>query len=513
MKFRYSLFLLTFSLLLFSCADEEWDAHYSNSSETIDLKMWDAIRDTVSFPQYAKYSKFVEYMIQAGYDTVLNKNQAFTLFVPNNESFDGFLQVGEDLYQTLGYHISNTVLLPSNIDGARKLETFSNKFVVLSKNSEGVFVDGIHVNKQSPLFTDGYFMELESVVIPKPSLYEYFKKYSKTMSWFINQKDSLAFDVINSTPTGFDELGRTLYDSVFVTINNFETQYFPVSEEYRSKAATFLSFTHQQYEDALDNMANLLGDGFNDYRDIPLDWQEDVLLPYFLETSVFDSAITYAKLSHDTLKNIWGDSVIIDHFDINPASRFECSNGVVYTYNSFEVPELLYVDTIRIEGESLLQAKGTSRYEFKPEVFASSNAEPSLLTADIASGGEYLNVLLSPKTNFFAGEYYIDFVVPQIFPGNYIIRWRANKTTAGLISIWVNGTRLGAIDNFNFRSTVDGVKSIDRSWNYKDFQLTGVNRIATYGNVDIRVMYEGKSKYAIQGVCIDYIELIPITGK
>lgn len=513
MKFRYSLFLFLFSVLLYSCVDDEWDTHYSSTSETINVKMWDAIRDTVTFPQYAKYSKFVDYMVQAGYDTVLNKNQSFTLLIPDNKSFDNFLQVGNDLYQTLGYHISKTVFLPANIDGARKLETLSNKFVILSKNSEGIFVDGIHVKEQSPLFTDGIFLELESIAYPRPSLYEYFAKYSKTMAWFINQKDSLAFDVVNSTTIGFDEQGRTLYDSVFTKINNFEEKYFPVTQEYRSKAATFLMFTQEQYEGALNQMSNTLGAGFNDYRDIPIDWQEDVLIPYFLETSVFDSAITYSKLSHDTLKNIWGDSVVIDHFNVDPSSKYECSNGVVYSYNSFEVPEFLYVDTIRIEGESLLQSKGTARYEFIDGVTANTNAEPSILTAAEASGEEYLNVLLSPMKNFFAGEYYIDFVVPQIFPGNYTLRWRANNKTAGVISIWVNGTKLGSIDNFDFKNTIDGVKSIGRSWNYKDFQLTGTNRIATYGNVNIRVMYEDKSRYAIQGVCIDYIELIPITDK
>ena len=514
--------------------DDEWDQHYTSTSPTVDMKMWDALRDTIKFPEYSKYSKFVNYLVQAGFDSVLNKNQSFTLFVPDNKAFSNYLQVGEDLEQTMGYHIGTTAFLPVQINGSRKLQTVSKKYMQLSKVGGDVFADGIKVVEQSPLFIDGVIMELEKVAYPRPNVYEFFKKYSSVMSWYIDQQDSLAFDVVNSSALGFDNEGKTIYDSTFVIINKFEEAVFPVAQEFRDRAATFIVFTQEQYEQALNDMANKLGGIFNDYRDIPADWQEDVLIPFYLETSVFDSAITYSKLAKDTIKNIWGDSVIIDHFNVDPSSEFLCSNGKVFTMNEFEVPEELFIDTIRIEGESLIREKGDKRYEFVEEVFASSAKEPQLGTANYASGGEFLNILLSSKTKFFAGEYYIEFTIPKVFPGEYLMRWQGNNTTAGQISFWVNGKkaqftldkkvgtyRAGtytSFDNANFRNIIwqNGEKYASpvsaRGWNKLDFDLTGNNRIAQYGDLTIRVMYEGESSVK-QGINIDYIELIPVIDK
>lgn len=536
MKLRYSLLLILVSMLAFSCMDDEWDQHYTSSSPTVDMKMWDALRDTVKFPEYAKYSKFVNYLVQAGYDSVLNTNNSFTLFVPDNEAFENYLQVGEDLEQTIGYHIGSTAFLPVNINGSRKLQTISKKYIQLSKIGDDVYADGINVVNQSPVFIDGIIMELDKVAYPRPNLYEYFKKYSSVMSWYIDQQDSLAFDVVNSNALGFDADGKTIYDSTFVVVNKFEDEIFPVAQEFRNKAATFIVFSQEQYEQALNDMAFKLGAGFNDYRDIPSDWQEDVLIPYYLETSVFDSAITYAKIAKDTIKNIWGDSVIIDHFNIDASTEFQCSNGKVFTMNEFEVPEKLYVDTIRIEGESLIREKGDKRYEFIESVYASSGAyEPTLGTASIASGEEFLNILLSTKKKVFAEEYYIEFTVPKLFPGDYKMRWRASNVTGGEISFWVNGSKVPfildkkvrgylnagtyyAFENSYFRETIYqyGDKSVspssNRGWNQLDFDLTGTNKISQYGDVTIRVMYEGASRQP-QGINIDYIELIPVTDK
>jgi len=50
-----------------------------------------------------------------------------------------------------------------------------------------------------------------------------------------------------------------VYDSVTGVVNKFERDFFPVSQEFRSEAATFILFTQDQYLDALDQMALNLG--------------------------------------------------------------------------------------------------------------------------------------------------------------------------------------------------------------------------------------------------------------
>jgi hypothetical protein len=121
-----------------------------------------------------------------------------------------------------------------------------------------------------------------------------------------------------SRPIGFDEYGNTIYDTVSETFNLFEEEYFPVSEESRYKTATIVFPLEEDYNAALTEMALSLGSGYEDHTDIPLVWQNEILIPYLLEHGVFENMVEEDEfimpVYEDTLKmkNILGDSVVID---------------------------------------------------------------------------------------------------------------------------------------------------------------------------------------------------------
>jgi hypothetical protein len=551
-KKMYNYFWIAFAgLLLFSsCKNDEWDNHYQAATPRVNVKMWDALQDS------AKYSEFVRYVKKSGMDTLMVKNQGITLFVPTNDAFKDFKAIGGELSQIMSYHVARTVLIATNIQGSRKLQTLNDKFVLLEKTGEGLFFDGIKIKTNSPLFLDGTFYELETIAQPRPSLFEFTALYSDVLRDYIDSKNIRILDKPNSKQTGFTPDGQAVYDSVFSIQNYFELQYFSetnfeameiysledlnrkvsidpnfltqlsppyfsVYEEYRDQKVTFILFTQEQYNKALDRMADSLGARFNNYLDIPEDWQEEVLIPYFLDYGLFDDDVSYTEISKGRLKNVKGDSVVINPAGIDPASRFVCSNGVIYTYTDLTIPDSMYNDTIVLEGETLVRNIGGKNRWIDGVTVSHPALEPAIVNNARASGGKMLQI---PFTTAFKDQYSLKFFVPKVFPRTYKLTFQS--TTSGLTSlfeVYVNGRYIGKLDTGGRNSWLpapynDFTRNIDDEFGVRHRQVNGINNFAwkvdieQYGDVEVTFKYinggvvSGAGK---NGLVVDYISLIP----
>jgi hypothetical protein len=407
--------------------------------------------------------------------------------------------------KVLGYHILPTVLIPSGIQGSRKVQTFYEKYALIEVYENEYYYDGHEILNPSGLHEDGLFYEIADVAVPRPTLYEYFEYYVPVFQDYIDSQDSVSFDPFLSFPIGFDDEGNTIYDSVFTSLNLFERDYFPVSEESRSEVATFLLFTQEQYEGALDQMASNLGDLFSSHEDIPRSWQDEVLMPHFVKNGVFEGALQMDDFSNQALRNILGVDVKTDVSNIEATSRFICSNGVVFNYKLLEVPPSLYLDTLRFEGEDLVTVpEGSEGYVWNDDVIATDYTRtPTVLTSGDASNGAYLSVALPRNSSEI---YSISFTFKNVFPSRYQFIYRAKNRPSGLIRFYVNDVLLGSVDNSKFNKTVDGNPSA-ADFNFKAFF---VESLTEFSNVHIKVEYAGPGLLSNNGVCLDYIGLIPV---
>ena len=484
-------------LLILASCQPDWDNYYDVAAKS-NNSMWDVVKENPD------YSKFVELMRETGLDTIFNKEQSYTLFIPDNASFETFRPGTLTLDRVLGYHILNTVFIPSSISGSRKIQTLFDKYALIEEYNNEYYFDGEIITNPSGLYKDGMFYQISDVATPKPTLYEYMKFIIPTYQDYIDNQDSIGFDPFLSFPIGFDEDGNTVYDSVFTSVNLFERDYFPVSQESRDETATFLLFSQEQYDNALDQMALNLGSQFTDHNDIPLSWQNRFLLPYFVEYGVFNDALQFDDFNKPSLRNIRGKDVKIDVANIDPDSRFICSNGVVFSYKSLEVPLILYLDTLRLEGEDLVTVPvGSEGYVWKDDVIASDYSKiPTVLTSEDASDGAYLSVALPRNSTEL---YSIKFTFKCVFPSRYQFIYRAKARPSGLIKFYANDVLLGSVDNSKFNKTVDGNPSVG-DFNSKAFF---VENHTEYGDVHIKVEYTGPGILSNNGVCIDYIGLIP----
>jgi hypothetical protein len=367
------------------------------------------------------------------------------------------------------------------------------------------------------MFLNGLYYEIEEVAIPRPNLYEFTELYSRVIKNYIDQSDSVFLDKSESDPLGFDETGNTIYDSIFGVVNIFERDFFPVSKEFRNKTATFLLCTQEQYDSALDDMATKLGNEFSSHNDIPKRWQDNVFLPHLMYNSLFENMLEFEDFS-DTMINISRDTVYINPSNINPDSKFLCSNGLTYTYSDFKVPDHLYLLESRLEGESLVDSIGVYSYSWNEEVEARGKSiAPVNYIVPSASDGYLVKV---DFTSGFEGEWGIKFYFRDMLPMKYSLLWRSTSVPSGKYRISVNGEIMEYTDRYGRKFTefdtqelsqvirsVRGGKFIpDNQYNSVDFW---VNSITEFGDVEVIFEYIGPGASDNNGFVMDYVALIP----
>jgi len=512
MKYFIGILGLLFIVLINSC-EEKWDEHYNTTPLTVDKNVWEAVKENPDL------SMFVQYMQDMSYDTLFATNDnTYTLFAPDNQAFEGFTDTAEVTNAVLDYHISTFFVQSGHIQGKQKIQTFSEKFALLDHSVSGFAFDNIDLNFESPLYTNGKYFTMNQVGFPRPNIYEFYAINNPVLKGYIDSQDSIILDREESRPIGFDEDGNTIYDTVAIIYNEFEEEYFPVREEFRNKTATMVFPKEADYNQALTDMAQAMGSVYNNYSDIPIDWQYDILIPYLLERGVFENMIekevflTPTKKDTVKMKNIVGDSVVIEY---EPEEKVLCSNGYVYNYANFVVPDTLYKGSTRFEAESLLEQTGINRYAWKEEVNVVSgvSVKPIREFIEKASNDSILKVQF-PAT--YDGTYSVEFIVDNLFPRKYLMVIGTNMNIGGVYEIYVNDELVRTMDYYQFIQFQGVMPSVTGEFRYiGDKQAFNsfdcfVDNKADYGKTRIKFVYTSEAQFVpLKGLVIDFIEFRP----
>lgn len=509
MKSKIIFFGVLALLGLFGCT-KYWEDHYTVYPETVDVNLWDALNSDPDI------SEFVNVLKEFHYDTLLFTDDTYTVFAPNNDALSNFLTENEMDTTQINYLISLHFVQSEDIGAKRKIQTLGEKFALLEGSGGNLRFDGILLEKESPLYRNGKYFVMQSVAQPKPSLYEYFAENNPRLTAYINSLDSIILDRENSTPIGFDENGNTVYDTVSIIYNEFEENYFPVKSEFRNKTATIVFPKEEAYQPALTEMAvKLQIPGYSDYSDIPVDWQERILIPFLLERGVFENMLEPEEFSRSSeldtvkLKNIKGDSIPIFY---TPVEKTICSNGYAYNYQDFTIPDSLYLAPIIFEAEWLLQKTGENKFSWKEEVNVVSDKvfEVRSEANSTASNDSIISVLFPPG---YTGEYSVEFYTESLFPQKYLMVVRTNMLYGGVYDIYVNDELVQTFDYFDFIRFGEVIRSVTGKRYfpegvYNRFDMW-VENISEYGRAKIRFEYKSPGAITDNGFIIDNIEFIP----
>ena len=511
MNLKNQLFIASLALVfMLGCENKTWDEHYYDQPETVDQDIWEVIQADENL------SIFADFIREFKYDSLFEGTNPYTLFIPTNDAWQQLLDTGQMVRGYLDYHISLHVIQSRNIRGREKIQTLGEKFAWFERSGSDMTLDEIPIGFESPLYRNGKYFTINQVAVPKPNLYEYFALNNPILSDYIDSQDSIILDKELSRPIGFDSLGNTIYDTVSIIWNEFEEEFFPVSEEFRFKTATIVFPLEDDYNTALTEMAQTIGSGYVDYKDIPLDWQYDILIPHLLEHGVFENLVEEHEFIlppyRDTLKmkNILGDSVVIEY---QPADKFLCSNGYAYNYESFQVPDTLWKGSYRHEGEWLLRQTGFKKFTWLDEVNVTSSASfpPVRELVPTASNDSIMKVNFTPG---FTGSFELEFNIETLFPRKYLMVVRTHMYVGGIFDIYVNDDLVMTMDWFDYVlnrgvwfSAAGGVYRPEGAYNRFDCFIE--NKLE-YGQTWIKFVYREPGRTQSQGLVMDYIEFVPV---
>jgi uncharacterized surface protein with fasciclin (FAS1) repeats len=509
-KPKHILIFVVLSIII-SCT-KDWEKHYLSPTDSVDQTVWEAIQDDPLLSEFASLFK------SSGLDSIFSSGGSFTLFIPDNQAFEEYVPDSEFIEQTLLYHSFDYLINIAAIDNPRTVRSLSEKYTILDQMNGKKRFSEIDINYDSPLYQDGKYYIISEVAKPLPNLSEYISKNCRVLRSYIEGFETTILDLENSIPLGFNNNGDIEYDSVFSAVNYFDSIYFPIRQESRDKSATFILFNDQEYIDALEFMANELGESYS-VNDIPSVWQEEVLIPELLSIGSFPNSLNYEAFLEDGLRNLKGDSVWVDYTAISSESKTLCSNGVVFNYVDFRVPSYLYTSEIRIEGEHMVQSQGSDIYFWKPGYTLSGSsaaisAKPSVTSSQGAENDSL--VRMNFNTQPFDGTFEFEFYFNNIFPQNYLFIWGANYRPSGYYEVYANDIMIREFDTFNLRQTVF---SIDGTGYY--FPNNGNNRfdamidfLEDYGDVKITIKYTGPGGSSaikpLNGFSIDFMSLLPV---
>lgn len=520
MRSIIGILLTAFILTILGCTKTTWDDHYKQP-ETVNMNVWDAVKSR------SELSRFVELMVKYKYDTLFKSNNTYTLFIPDNNAIDKLMQSQDIGVTILNYHISQHFIQPVDLQGKRKLQTLAEKFSTFENVNGKSTYDGVPLTFESPLYLNGKFFIMGEVALPKMNLYEFFALNNPFFKSYIDKKDSIVLDKAKSRPIGFDAKGNTVYDTVSIKINMVDSLYFPVHKEFRVWTATFVYPKQSTYENGLTAMAQKLGGSYHDYNDIPVPWQEKILIPFLLnhgtflnmlDPSDFKTIAVLTKKKKFNMVNIKGDSIIVNYV---PTDRYLCSNGVTYDYANFVIPDTLFMTAPKMEGEWLARPTGANKYTWRNNVSVTSSSFFDVAN-DFISTASNDSILKVNFTKGYKGTFNLQFQARDLFPRRYRMVISTFMDIGGAYDIYVNGVQVKRnttdVNSFNYYefvksrgviSSVAGTTFVPVGrYNKFDFY---VDNITDYGRPTIRFEYKGPgTSVPNNGLVLDVIEFIPV---
>jgi uncharacterized surface protein with fasciclin (FAS1) repeats len=510
MKPRIFIISIALTILGIAGCKEYWDDHYGVYPETVNQNVWDAMQ---SNPQI---SEFVQLIKHHKFDTLFTSDIPYTIFAPDNDAFAQYSNGDMPDTSMIKYHISTHLIQSVTITGKQQIQTLSKKFALFERTGSLIKLDGIILEQESPLYLNGKYFIMDQVAKPLPNLYQYFMVNNTLLRNYIDSQDSIVLDRERSKPIGFNEDGNTVYDTVAVTYNKFEAAYFPVRREFRNTTATIVFPKQDDYNEALTAMAQDMAiPGINDYNDIPVEWQNDVLIPHLLDQGVFLNMLEPEefrwKSPKDTLKlqNIRGDSIQIFY---TPVEKTILSNGYAYNYDNYRIPDSLYMGGTRYEAEWLLRETGVNRFAWTPRAKVSSTVPfaPVRELITTASNDSIVRVIF-PKG--YTGQYSLEFTPQKLFPRRYIMVVNTHMDIGGIYDIFIDDVLARTFDYYDFvrfrglSFSVTGERYLPVG-RFNRFDMY-VDNIDEYSRPRIRFEYKAPGFVPSNGLVIDYVEFIP----
>lgn len=202
-----------------SCSDfDDYNEVGTSTLPTADATLWENISTQENL------SDFKALLVKTGYDKLLQASNYYTVWAPQNGSYDAAKWQAADSAtarkQFVENHVSQYNYGASGDFSSRVLAANEKKYTFTSQG--GLTFAGIEVAKANVPASNGMLHLLKQAVPFYPNLYEYMQENQKTdsLSKFIAKYESRVLDEANSVKGPIENGLQTYLDSVMVIENS-----------------------------------------------------------------------------------------------------------------------------------------------------------------------------------------------------------------------------------------------------------------------------------------------------
>ena len=327
---------------LSSCQDKAWDDHYSYMGSTeSELKIGEFIKSDNNL------STFFQMLEDTGFDTILNQNQSYTIWVPTNSAFEGVDLTDEVLVDRLVRNHMSKYLYNTVGDETEKVGMLSGKNVEFVRGTNPSF-GGVAI-QSSILTKNGIVYVIDDYVPFLGNIFEYLGYTSTVDSMYnyISNQNIKVFDLSRSIEIGVDEeTGNVLYDSAFFDINWVFQSYGAINEE--DSIYTALLLNNDTWTEAYDSVKK--------YFVSPLE-NASLVQQYYTRRTIIKDLFFRGEIEnpsdYDSLRTTSGNMIQNPAYLFDGQTAEKVSNGLVYQLDNYNIkPEDSFLKEIKVEAEN-----------------------------------------------------------------------------------------------------------------------------------------------------------------
>ena len=404
-NFNLVIIVILFVGSITSCSDV-WDSHYSPAfTEKSNLNLYKYIsKDTT-------LAVFNEMLKISGYDSVLSKNQTYTVWAPVNGLFYGvnFLDTAM-VTEIVKNHIARFSNPTSDVS-TKSVFMLDNKYIDFKRLGSGFTFGGKNILKSNIATANGILHYIDSYVPYVPNIWEFIGKTQglDSVKTYLYSQSKMQFDATASgDPIGVDSLSKQLlYDSVFVFKNLILDKIGQLSKE--DSIYTAILPTNAAWSEAY----NRIKPYFNTLaKNGGVQTQRENTEMSIVQDAVFRQRVANPNALDSIVSTTGNVFKSPGSYIFNGATQNELSNGNAYVTNllTYKAGDS-WQKTIRIEAENEAYGREKSNCDIYPRSSSGSGLSVS------KEKYIYLNNLTTNNTSLC----YVRFPIPNTLSAKYNI--------------------------------------------------------------------------------------------
>ena len=339
---KYTLIYILLALTFCVGCKKTWDDHYGYEDDPriaeASLTAWEVLN---SMPD--RYSRFVTLIRRAGYDKALNSNRMLTVWAPENKYITdkvmAYDSLSPDVIRFVTNHLNSLPLFKTKIVGREKINTLAGKSLVLYQDYRDlkIYIDGQNITVFDLACTNGVVHEIAGVLTPLQNLSEYLVEAGDEYQLFrdsITGRNDTLFRADLSFPIGVNDVGQTVYDSVFDIEN---TLLLGLALHDEEQISTLCLPSNAVIHDAFVVIKDYMKEINREFTAV----DSAKCFEWIMKASILDGKVDDYAFAPSYMSAY--DAEIRPSWQLVRSDYKECSNGYVYLFETLYIPRSIFM--------------------------------------------------------------------------------------------------------------------------------------------------------------------------